>query len=105
MTTPAPPVNPCSLCGKQEAILSLMSLDDWSQVKACAGCAPVFLRQIAGDIEGAVAELPQETAASQPATVPQGRDVEEDEMTDDTPEPAPEPAPARRSRSHQPKEA
>lgn len=52
MTVEMPPGPPCDLCGERAAVLSLMNYADYSQIKACAPCAPDFMRTIADSIDG-----------------------------------------------------
>lgn len=52
---------PCDVCQAEPALMSLMNLADYSQVKLGANCAPTFLTKIAADMA---------TAGSQPEQVP-----------------------------------
>lgn len=53
MTMPPPLTNPCSQCGQREALFSLMSLGDFSQIKPCGTCAIVIFRGLADEMEQA----------------------------------------------------
>lgn len=44
---PEPSGVPCDFCGEYAAIMSVMNLSDYSQMKPCGNCAPVILRSIA----------------------------------------------------------
>lgn len=60
---------PCDLCGEFPAVLSLMNLADYSQIKGCGNCAPEFLRTIADSIDGRVTALPDTETAELAADV------------------------------------
>lgn len=50
---PPSPLPPCDLCeGAEPAIMSLMNLADYSQVKIGAVCAPPFFEGLAAQIRG-----------------------------------------------------
>lgn len=103
MTVPVAAGPPCDTCGQAEAIMSLMNLADYSQVKLCPACAPAVLRGIADDMEGAgqaagtaatidgIRELAGDTPATGPGT-----------PADGTPDPAAAP-PATAGRGRKPK--
>lgn len=74
MTTPGFVATPCDLCGSEDAILSVMMLADYQQMRVGPLCAPKFLRGTADELEqlvaAAVAEEQQQqaTAAAASAT-------------------------------------
>ena len=59
MTIPAPGPGPqCEPCQAEPAIISLMQLSDWSQLRIGANCAPEVLRSIADTMDGRTTALP-----------------------------------------------
>lgn len=88
MTTPAPLTNPCSQCGQHEALFSLMSLGDFSQIKPCGTCAIMIFRGLADEMEQAgLAAETAETIAE--LTDPDG-DIAAQAVPADATEPPPD---------------
>lgn len=93
--TSAPPAVPCDLCdGAEPALMSIMNLADYSQLKIGGACLPGFLEGLAAQIRG-------EPGADDQATPDLAPHTEHDVgPREDGGVPAPEPAPRQRRDGH-----
>jgi len=73
---------PCDFTPEYAAIMSVMNLSDYSQVKVCALCAPEYLRAVADAIAGVPAAAEAADAAAGDGGQPDGR---EPGLTEDCP--------------------
>lgn len=65
---PEPEGVPCDFCQEYAAVMSIMNLSDYSQMKPCGNCAPAVLRGIADMFDPP--QTPPAGGESEPAAAP-----------------------------------